>query len=53
MSKDYHKLQKEGNSNSKVLSMSDLIKVFCQNLNQWCNNGRDVVKIYLTSSQAL
>jgi hypothetical protein len=38
---DYHKLQREGNSSSKVLSMSDLVGVFHQYLNRLCNDGRD------------
>jgi hypothetical protein len=43
MSEDYYKLQREGDSSSKVLSMIDLAEVFHQYLNRLCNDGHDVV----------
>jgi hypothetical protein len=43
MLEDYHKLQREGNSSSIVLSMSDIARVFHYYLKCLCNDGHDGV----------
>jgi hypothetical protein len=44
MLEDYHKLQREDNNSSMVLSRSDLAKIFHQYPNCLCNKGHDGTK---------